>query len=101
MAHATPDPRSFGSDDVHTIPSNSEAKQAATRAAYIAQVVSEAPPISDEVIDRIAVLLRPRAATVNGTAAISIADYHYWETRRYLQSQGPSQHGYYTAGDAA
>lgn len=101
MAHATPDPRSIGSDDVHTIPSNSEAKQAATRAAYIAQVISEAPPISDEVIDRIAVLLRPRVASTNATPFITLANYSHWEMKRYLEAQGPSRHGYFTAEDAA
>jgi hypothetical protein len=35
---------------------------AAKRAAYIARLVEEAPPLTDEQIDRLAVLLRPRDA---------------------------------------
>lgn len=38
----------------------SEAERAAKRAAYIARVVAEAPPLTDAQIDHIAVLLRPR-----------------------------------------
>lgn len=39
-----------------------EAAAKEKRAAYIARVVAEAPPLTDAQIDHIAVLLRPRPA---------------------------------------
>lgn len=40
-------------------PGRQEVTNTETREEYIARVVAEAPPISDEVMDRLAVLLRP------------------------------------------
>lgn len=105
MAHATQDPRSFGSQDGNTVPSKAPSKQAATREAeidaYVARVVSEAPKRSDEFLDRIAVLLRPPAERTNAAPGISIDQYRYWENRRYLDSETPGKFGFFGAGEAA
>lgn len=106
MAHATRDLRSFGSQDVNTVPAKPLSKQAAAREAeidaYIARVVSEAPKRSDEFLDRIAVLLRPQAKRTNATAAITAKQYQSLEYRRYLDNETPGKFGYFTAdGEAA
>lgn len=100
LVYATPDPRSFESEDTNTLPSKPQSKQAAAREAaidaYIARVVSEAPKRSDEFLDRIAVLLRPRATRNNGTAWLSAKQYQSWEIKRHLQAtESPGIHGTY------
>lgn len=101
MAHANPGPRSFGPESTSNISATTTAGQAATRAAYIARVVSEAPPLTNEQIDHLAVLLRPRVAAANAAPAISVAQYQSLEVRRYLDSQTPGKFGFFTAEDAA
>jgi hypothetical protein len=59
LAYASAVPRSSGTDDELNLSPITKDGQAATRAAYIARVVSSAPPIPDDVLDRLAVLLRP------------------------------------------
>jgi hypothetical protein len=88
LAHVTPDDScSNRSDAVANLPATAAASQADARAAYIARVVSEAPPLSDATIDRLAVLLRPRAITANATPTITVADYQSWEIRRALAAE--------------
>jgi hypothetical protein len=98
LDHASLDPRSFGSNDSKTVPHKPPAEQA--RAAYIARVVAEAPPMSDAQVDRIALLLRPKAAT-NAASLISVDQYRHWEMVRHLDSENPGRHGFFTAEDAA
>lgn len=101
MAHATPEPRSYGSEDIRTLQAPGQDRQAAARAAYIARVVAEAPPLTDAQIDHIAVLLRPRVERSNATPVITEAQYTSWEYRRYLDTE-TARHGYYTSdGEAA
>lgn len=95
MDHASLDPRSSGSNDSKTVPYKSPAGQAA-RAAYIARVVAEAPPLTDAQIDHIAVLLRPRAQQSNATPTISVSDWVKWENKRYIEAtETPGIHGTY------
>jgi hypothetical protein len=100
LAHASPFSCSYKNDDKTTVQADTSTKQAARVAAYIARVVSEAPPLSDAQLDHIAVLLRP-VIRQNGTPTISVDDYRYWEIRRHLDSETPGRHGYFTAEDAA
>ena len=101
MDDAIPEPRSYGSEDTTKIHTPAQASQAETREEYIARIVSEAPPISRETLDRLAVLLRPtiQRQRANATPAISVRQYQSWEVKRY---ENAGQHGYYTAdGEAA
>lgn len=99
MDHAYPSPRSFGLD-THNLPSSPQASQAAEkRAAYIARVVAEAPPLTAAQIDRLAGIFSPVVERTNATPAISVGTYQTWEMKRY---EDAGQHGYYTAdGEAA
>jgi hypothetical protein len=63
-------------------------------------VVSEAPPLSAEQVDLLAVMLAP-AIRQNATPTVSIAEFQHWEIRRHLESESPGRHGYFTAEDAA
>lgn len=102
MAYATPERRSFRPEDTQTVPSASQASQAAKRAAHIARLVAEAPPISDAGIDLLAVLLRPRVERSNATPIINEKQYQSWEVRRHLDSETPGKFGFFTAdGEAA
>lgn len=101
MVYVSPDPRSYGPEDTQTLSSPSKASQAEARAAYIARVVAEAPPLTDAQIDHIAVLLRPRAQRSNATPAVSVSDWQSWEIRRHLDSENPGRHGSFNSKDAA
>lgn len=97
LVNAHPDPRSFG-PDTGTLPSPAPASQAETREEYIARIVSEAPPISRETLDRLAVLLRPtiQRQRANATSIVSVADWVKWEHRRYEEAtETPGIHGTY------
>ena len=56
-------------------------KQAGVRAAYIARAIAEAPPISDEVIDRLAVMLNPRSRVDSGPSASVLEERRKWQER--------------------
>jgi hypothetical protein len=101
LDHASKDPRSCRSKDTSNLSPTTPAGQAATRAAYIARVVSEAPPLTDAQLDHLAVLLRPRAAAANAAPLISVDQYRHWEIVRYLDEETPGRNGYFTAEDAA
>jgi hypothetical protein len=102
LVHAIPDPRSFGSEGTQTVSSPAQASQAAARAAYIARVVAEAPPLTDELIDRLAGIIRPRVERTNATPFINEKQYQSWEIRRHLDSETPGKFGVFTAeGEAA
>lgn len=94
MTHATQIPCSYGTQDIDTVPRTASDRQAATRAAYIARVVSEAPPLSTEQVDLLAVMLAP-AIRQNATPAVSVAEYQHWEIRRHLDAETPGRHGYF------
>jgi hypothetical protein len=83
-----------------TISAPAPDRQAAKEAAHIARLVAAAPPLTDAQIDRIAVLLRPRAERANATPAISAAQYQSLEYRRYLDAE-TAPYGYFTAGGEA
>lgn len=97
LVHAHPDPRSFR-PDTETLPSPAQASQAETQEEYIARIVSEAPPISRETLDRLAVLLGPtiRQHRANATPGVTVADWVKWENKRYVEAtETPGIHGTY------
>lgn len=100
MVHAHPDPRSFGLD-TGTLPSAAQASQAAKRAAYIARVVAEAPPLSAAQTDHLSGLLRA-GVEKNATPFINERQYQSLEYRRHLDNETPGKFGFFTAdGEAA
>jgi len=98
LVHATQNPRSYGSQDIKSVPSAPEASQAESREEYIARIVSGAPPIPRETLDRLAVLLRPaiQRQRANATPALTVADWVKWENKRYVEAtETPGIHGIY------
>lgn len=93
MVHATPDPRSYGSDDTQTVSRPAQASQAAARAAYIESILTDWPAPTPKQERTIGSLL--------AGGGISVATYRHWEIVRYLDSENPGRNGYFTAEDAA
>jgi hypothetical protein len=95
LVYATPDPRSYESDDTQTVPFPSLAGQAAARAAYIESILADWPAPTPKQERTIGSLLG------NGSGGLSEAQYTSWEYRRHLDAE-TARHGYFTAdGEAA
>ncbi|MFE8884922.1 hypothetical protein ACFYLX_03645 [Pseudarthrobacter enclensis] len=93
MVNATPDPRSFGSEDTHTIHTGSAAGQFTNSAAYIESLLANWPAPTPQQQRTVSHLL------ANATQTISVADYQSWQMKRH---EDAGKHGYYTAdGEAA
>lgn len=92
MAHAHPDPRSFGLD-TGTLPSPAKPSQAAARAAYIESILAEWPAPTSQQERTIGALL--------GNGGLTVDEYRHWEMVRYLDSENPGRHGYFDAEKAA
>lgn len=98
MAHAAPEPFSDVPKATHNLPAPAQDSQAESREEYIARIVSEAPPISRETLDRLAVLLRPtiQRQRANATPIVSVADWVKLENKRYIEAtETPGIHGTY------
>ena len=96
MANATSDPRSFGSEDTHTIHRESRAGQAAERSLYIKLLLADWPAPTPQQQRTVSHLL------ANATQTISVADYQAWEIKRHRESTDtPGIHGTYGPGVAA
>lgn len=94
MAYASPDPRSYGTDDVPTISANNPTNQAATRAAYIESLLADWPAPSQQQQRTIGSLL--------GGGGISEATYRHWEVERYLlHTETPGKFGYFGTDEVA
>lgn len=94
LVHASPDPRSYGSEDTHTVSRPSQASQAASRAAYIESILADWPAPTPKQERTIGSLLG------NG-GGLSVDVYRHWEIRRQIDSENPGRHGFFTAEDAA
>ena len=89
MAHASPVPRSYETDDGTTLPCTTPTNQAATRSAYIASILADWPPLTPQQQNTVGSLLG------NGTPTISVAEYQNWEIRRQLDAEAPAKFGTY------
>lgn len=101
MAHANPTPCSYGIEPNVNLYSSPTERQAATRADYIARVVSEAPPLRDEQIDLLAVMLGP-AIRQNAAPLITVAEYQGLEIQRHiLHAETPGKFGIFGTSELA
>ena len=89
MAHATPDFCSIKSEATKTIPRTTQSDQAETRAAYIASVLADWPPLTPQQQNTIGALLG------NATPIVSVAEYQTLEIRRHLDAETPGKYGYF------
>lgn len=90
MVNATSDPRSYRSDDTHTVQAGSQAGQAAARAAYIESLLAHWPAPTPQQQRTVSHLL------ANATPAVSVADWVKWENKRYIEAtETPGTHGTY------
>ncbi|MEJ1193042.1 hypothetical protein V9L17_07640 [Pseudarthrobacter sp. CCNWLW207] len=90
MVHATPDPRSYGSEDTTKIHAPAQASQTAKRAAYIEALLKDWPAPTPQQRRTIGSLLG------NATPVVSVADYQSWEIKRHVEAtETPGTHGTY------
>lgn len=90
LVHASPDPRSYRSDDTQTVSRPPQASQAANRAAYIESILADWPAPTPRQERTIGSLLG------NATPVISVADWQKWEIKRHIEAtEAPGIHGTY------